>query len=97
MKRSLRSRARIVAGLPALWREAGRLPRHGLAPDRLDLALPPPGEGPLTRIEQAVRRRTGFLRSGFLLLRSNAEGLRWRQQETWFGKRVDPDFAAKRG
>ena len=25
------------------------------------------------------------------------EGLRWRQQETWFGKRVDPDFAAKRG
>jgi transposase len=26
-----------------------------------------------------------------------AEGLRWRQQESWFGKRVDPDFAAKRG
>ncbi len=26
-----------------------------------------------------------------------AEGLRWRQQETWFGARVDPDFAAKRG
>ncbi len=26
-----------------------------------------------------------------------AEGLRWRQQETWFGHRVDPDFAAKRG
>ena len=26
-----------------------------------------------------------------------AEGLRWRQQETWFGRRVDPDFAAKRG
>lgn len=26
-----------------------------------------------------------------------AEGLRWRQQEGWFGKRVDPDFAAKRG
>jgi len=25
------------------------------------------------------------------------EGLRWREQETWFGKRVDPDFAAKRG
>ncbi len=25
------------------------------------------------------------------------EGLRWRQQETWFGKRVDPAFAAKRG
>lgn len=26
-----------------------------------------------------------------------AEGLRWRQQETWFGERVDPDFAQKRG
>jgi transposase len=25
------------------------------------------------------------------------EGLRWRQQETWFGERVDPAFAAKRG
>ena len=26
-----------------------------------------------------------------------AEGLRWHQQETWFGERVDPDFARKRG
>ena len=25
------------------------------------------------------------------------EGLRWRTQETWFGERVDPDFAQKRG
>ena len=25
------------------------------------------------------------------------EGLRWRRQETWFGARVDPEFAAKRG
>ena len=25
------------------------------------------------------------------------EGLRWRQQERWFGVRVDPDFAQKRG
>ena len=25
------------------------------------------------------------------------EGLRWRHQETWFGDRVDPDFAKKRG
>ena len=24
-------------------------------------------------------------------------GLRWRKQETWFGERVDPEFAAKRG
>jgi transposase len=26
-----------------------------------------------------------------------AEGLRWRKQETWFGERVDPAFAEKRG
>ena len=26
-----------------------------------------------------------------------AEGLRWRRQETWFGEKVDPDFARKRG
>jgi transposase len=26
-----------------------------------------------------------------------AERLRWRQQETWFGERVDPQFAEKRG
>lgn len=26
-----------------------------------------------------------------------AEGLRWRSQETWFGERVDPEFAEKRG
>jgi transposase len=25
------------------------------------------------------------------------EGLRWRTQEAWFGARVDPDFAQKRG
>lgn len=25
------------------------------------------------------------------------EGLRWRQAETWYGERVDPDFAEKRG
>ncbi len=25
------------------------------------------------------------------------EGLRWRQHETWFGERVDPKFAEKRG
>lgn len=26
-----------------------------------------------------------------------AEGLRWRKQETWFGQKVDPEFAEKRG
>ena len=27
----------------------------------------------------------------------HAEGLKWRQEETWFGARVDPEFARKRG
>ena len=26
-----------------------------------------------------------------------AEGLRWREEETWFGERPDPAFAAQRG
>jgi transposase len=26
-----------------------------------------------------------------------SEGLRWRKQENWFGERVDPQFAEKRG
>ena len=25
------------------------------------------------------------------------EGLKWRHDETWFGERIDPDFAKKRG
>ncbi len=25
------------------------------------------------------------------------EGLRWRRHESWFGERVDPEFAEKRG
>jgi transposase len=33
-------------------------------------------------------------RLGEILL---SEGLRWRKQEAWFGERVDPDFAEKRG
>jgi transposase len=33
-------------------------------------------------------------RIGEILLR---EGLKWRQEETWFGERVDPEFAEKRG
>jgi len=26
-----------------------------------------------------------------------SEGLRWRKEETWFGERIDPAFAQKRG
>lgn len=45
----------------------------------------------LTEVKGIAMKRT---RIDELLL---AEGLRWRQQETWFGERVDPAFAEKRG
>ena len=43
-----------------------------------------------------AERGVGMRRSriGEILLR---EGLRWRHEETWFGERVDPDFARERG
>src|SRR5215208_1055681 len=40
---------------------------------------------------ETVRRRS---RIDEILLKA---GLRWRRQETWFGARVDPEFAEKRG
>jgi transposase len=42
--------------------------------------------------EQGIGMRRS--RIGEVLL---AEGLKWRQEETWFGARVDPDFTRKRG
>ena len=49
-------------------------------------------------------RLAAFLREhkGIAMRRSRidevllAEGLRWRRHETWFGERVDPEFAEKR-
>ncbi len=42
--------------------------------------------------EQGIGMRRS--RSSEILL---DEGLKWRHEETWFGERVDPDFARKRG
>ena len=42
--------------------------------------------------EQGIAMRRSRISEIFI-----REGLRWRQQETWFGARVDPDFARKRG
>lgn len=64
-------------------------------PDDLDL---PFGHWTLDRLETYLneQREIGIKRSRIneILL---AEGLRWRKDEHWFGKRVDPDFAKKRG
>jgi transposase len=56
--------------------------------DRLTAYLherPPEAGGPLP------------ISRGHLDRELSGEGLRWRRQETWFGERVDPAFAEKRG
>ena len=41
--------------------------------------------------EQGIAMRRSRISEIFL-----QEGLKWRHEETWFGERVDPDFASKR-
>src|SRR4029079_13998162 len=53
----------------------------GCGPGTVRLAIRDPAAVKRTRIDEILV----------------AEGLRWRKQETWFGERVDPGFAAKRG
>jgi transposase len=64
-------------------------------PQQLQL---PFGSWTLDRRAQYLNEQRGIAikrsRIGSLLL---AEGLRWRKHESWFGERVDPDFAEKRG
>ena len=42
--------------------------------------------------QQGIAMRRSRLSASFI-----QEGLKWRHEETWFGERVDPDFARKRG
>ena len=42
--------------------------------------------------EQGIAMRRSRLSEVFI-----QEGLKWRREETWFGERVDPDFARRRG
>ena len=59
---------------------------------------PPFGSRTLDRLASYLHEQLGIAmkrsRIDELLVR---EGLRWRTQETWFGERVDRQFAAKRG
>jgi transposase len=41
---------------------------------------------------QGIAMRRGRISETFI-----QEGLKWRHEETWFGARVDPDFARERG
>jgi transposase len=64
-------------------------------PEELGL---PFGSWTLDRLEAYLNEERGVpikrSRIGEIL---QAEGLRWKQQETWFGARPDPAFAEKRG
>jgi len=66
-----------------------------LKPDSLGL---PFGCWTLDRLQAYLNEERGLAikrsRINELLV---AEGLRWRTDETWFGERVDPKFAEKRG
>jgi|SRR5829696_3526691 len=68
-------------------------------------ALTSPGHLDLAFASWTLDRLAAYLREhkGIAMRRSRIdeillkEGLRWRRQETWFGERVDPEFAEKRG
>jgi transposase len=50
------------------------------------------------RLAVHVREKLGFgIKKTRIFEILQEEGLRWRTQETWFGERVDPEFAQKRG
>lgn len=92
----LRDRRR--GGRPATYRaeQVGELIAASLT-DPQDLGLPF-GSWTLDRLAAYLAEEKGITmkrsRIGEILQR---EGLRWRRQETWFGERPDPAFAAKRG
>lgn len=68
-------------------------------------ALTKPQELELPFVSWTLDRLQAYLNEhkGIAIKRSRideilvAEGLRWRQQESWFGERLDPEFAEKRG
>jgi len=101
-----RCNAEGVAGLADLPR-TGRPPIY--TPEQIGTviatSLTPPQELDLPFGSWTLDRLAAYLHEvkGIAIKRSrigellHAEGLRWRTQETWFGERVDPAFAEKRG
>jgi len=82
--------ARYTAG------QVGRVVELALSdPDALDL---PFGCWTLDRLQRYANEVLGIpIRRARIAEVLAREGLRWRAQESWFGQRVDPDFAEKRG
>src|ERR1041384_316482 len=95
-------------GLPGLAEEmrSGRTPTY-TAEQRsavIAAALSRPAEVGLPFASGTLARLVAYLsEKGIGMKRSRvseilqAEGLKWRQEDTWFGARVDPEFARKRG
>jgi transposase len=70
----------------------------------IDTALTPPADLGLPFASWTLDRLVAHLAErGIAMRRSRIseiflrEGLRWRREATWFGERVDPEFARKRG
>ena len=70
----------------------------------IDAALTRPADLGLPFASWTLDRLVAYLsEQGIAMRRSRIseifiqEGLKWRHEETWFGERVDPDFARKRG
>jgi transposase len=101
-----RFNAQGLAGLTDAARR-GRPPTYTTAEVGIVIAtsLTPPDDLGLPFGSWTLDRLVAYLDAvhGITMRRSrmaevlHAEGLRWRTQETWFGERVDPEFAAKRG
>ena len=100
-----RFNARGLQGLEEDVR-AGRPPTYS-AEQRsavIDTALTPPADLGLPFASWTLDRLVAYLAArGVATRRSRIseiflrEGLKWRHEETWFGARVDPEFARKRG
>ncbi len=98
-----------TAGLPGLLdeRRNGRPPTYSsdevsvvvaTALTKPDMLARPFGHWTLDRLETYLTEEKGIaIKRSRINEILQAEGLRWRKDEHWFGERVDPDFAKKRG
>jgi transposase len=100
-----RFNARGLQGLAEDVR-AGRPPTYsaGQRSAVIDTALTPPADLGLPFASWTLDRLVACLSErGVAMRRSRIseiflqEGLKWRHEESWFGERVDPEFARKRG
>ena len=86
------------AGRPATYTPeavATVLAVAGTKPDALGL---PFGSWTLDRLTAYLNEERGIgMQRSRLEEVLKAEGLDWRQEETWFSRRTDPEFAEKRG